>query len=65
MLLSFLPFTKGIAYRMVVFGRYSKPSGNSSRKVALKHRNQWPSFPGMMALKVRTGGSERAGIIIL
>ena len=34
-------------------------------KVALKLRNQWFSFSGMVALKVRTGGSVGAGIIIL
>ena len=32
--------------------------------VALKLRNQWLSFSGMVALKVRTGGSEEAGIIM-
>ena len=31
--------------------------------MAPKLRNQWLSFPGMVALKVRTGGSERAVII--
>jgi len=32
--------------------------------VALKLRNQWLPFSGMVALKVRTGGSIGAGIII-
>lgn len=32
--------------------------------MAPKLRNQWLSFSGMVALKVRTGGSEWAGIII-
>ena len=31
--------------------------------MALKLRNQWLSFSGMVALKVRTGGSEEPGII--
>ena len=31
--------------------------------MAPKLRNQWLSFSGMVALKVRTGGSEWAGII--
>ena len=31
--------------------------------MALKLRNQWLSFSGMVALKVRTGGSVGAGII--
>ena len=35
-----------------------------SRKVALKLQNQWLLFSGMVALKVRTGGSEESGIII-
>lgn len=34
-------------------------------KVALNYRNIWLSFSGMVALKVRTGGSERSGIINL
>lgn len=34
-------------------------------KVALKLRNQWFSFSGMVVLKVRTGGSVGAGIIII
>ena len=34
-------------------------------KVALNYRNIWLSFSGMVALKVRTGGSESSGIIIL
>jgi len=33
--------------------------------VALKLRNQWLSLSGVVALKFRTSGSERAGIIIL
>jgi len=33
-------------------------------KVALNYRNIWLSFSGMVALKVRTGGSESPGIII-
>jgi hypothetical protein len=32
-------------------------------KVALNYRNIWRSFSGMVALKVRTGGSEIPGII--
>jgi len=32
-------------------------------KVALNYRNIWFSFSGMVALKVRTGGSESPGII--
>ena len=32
--------------------------------MAPKLRNQWLSFSGMVALKVRTGGSEEPGIII-
>ena len=32
-------------------------------KVALNYRNIWLSFSGMVALKVRTGGSESPGII--
>ena len=31
--------------------------------MALKLRNQWLSFSGMVALKVRTGGSVWAGVI--
>ena len=34
-------------------------------KVALNYRNIWLSFSGMVALKVRTGGSESPGIISL
>ena len=34
-----------------------------SNKVALNYRNIWLSFSGMVALKVRTGGSESPGII--
>ena len=33
--------------------------------MALKLRNQWLSLSGVVALKFRTSGSERAGIIIL
>ena len=33
-------------------------------KAALNYRNIWRSFSGMVALKVRTGGSEIPGIII-
>ena len=33
--------------------------------VALNYRNIWLSFSGMVALKVRTGGSKSPGIIIL
>ena len=33
-------------------------------KVALNYRNMWLSFSGMVALKVRTGGSKSPGIII-
>ena len=33
--------------------------------MAPKLRNQWLSFSGMVALKVRTGGSEEPGIIRL
>ena len=33
-------------------------------KVALNYRNIWLSFSGMVALKVRTGGSKSPGIII-
>ena len=33
-------------------------------KVALNYRNIWLSFSGMVALKVRTGGSESPGIIM-
>ena len=33
--------------------------------VALNYRNMWLSFSGMMALKVRTGGSKSPGIIKL
>ena len=32
--------------------------------VALNYRNMWLSFSGMVAPKVRTGGSESSGIII-
>jgi len=31
--------------------------------VALNYRNIWLPFSGMVALKVRTGGSESPGII--
>ena len=31
--------------------------------MALNYRNIWLSFSGMVALKVRTGGSESPGII--
>ena len=31
--------------------------------VALNYRNIWLSFSGMVALKVRTGGSKSPGII--
>ena len=31
--------------------------------VALNYRNVWLSFSGMVALKVRTGGSKSPGII--
>lgn len=34
-------------------------------KVALNYRNMWLSFSGMVALKVRTGGSRSPGIITL
>ncbi|WP_390424695.1 LytTR family transcriptional regulator DNA-binding domain-containing protein [Blautia parvula] len=34
-------------------------------KVALNYRNIWLSFSGQVALKVRTGGSESPGIIIV
>ena len=34
-----------------------------SNKVALNYRNIWLPFSGMVALKVRTGGSESPGII--
>ena len=33
-------------------------------KVALNYRNMWLSFSGMVALKVRTGGSKSPGIIM-
>ena len=33
--------------------------------MALNYRNIWLSFSGMVALKVRTGGSKSPGIIIL
>lgn len=33
--------------------------------MALNYRNIWLSFSGMVALKVRTGGSESPGIITL
>ena len=33
--------------------------------VALNYRNMWLSFSGMVAPKVRTGGSESSGIINL
>ena len=32
-------------------------------KVALNYRNIWLPFSGMVALKVRTGGSKSPGII--
>ena len=32
-------------------------------KVALNYRNIWLSFSGMVALKIRTGGSKSPGII--
>lgn len=32
--------------------------------VALNYRNMWLSFSGMVAPKIRTGGSESSGIII-
>ncbi|MDD7388980.1 MAG: hypothetical protein PUG60_04850, partial [Lachnospiraceae bacterium] len=32
-------------------------------KVALNYRNSWLPFSGMVALKVRTGGSKSPGII--
>ena len=35
-----------------------------SNKVVLNYRNIWLPFSGMVALKVRTGGSESPGIII-
>lgn len=31
--------------------------------VALNYRNMWLSFSGMVAPKIRTGGSESSGII--
>ena len=31
--------------------------------MALNYRNMWLSFSGMVALKVRTGGSKSPGII--
>ena len=34
-------------------------------KVALNYRNIWLSFSGMVALKVRTGGSKSPGIITI
>ena len=36
-----------------------------SNKVALNYRNICLSFSGMVALKVRTGGSKSPGIIIM
>ena len=33
--------------------------------MALNYRNIWLSFSGMVALKVRTGGSKSPGIIIV
>ena len=33
-------------------------------KMALNYRNIWLSFSGMVALKVRTGGSKSPGIIM-
>ncbi len=33
--------------------------------VALNYRNMWLSFSGLVAPKVRTGGSESSGIINL
>ncbi len=33
--------------------------------MALNYRNMWLSFSGMVALKIRTGGSKSPGIIIL
>ena len=33
--------------------------------MALNYRNIWLSFSGMVALKVRTGGSESPGIITI
>ena len=33
--------------------------------MALNYRNMWLSFSGMVAPKVRTGGSESPGIIII
>ena len=33
--------------------------------VALNYRNIWLSFSGMVALKVRTGGSKSPGIIMI
>lgn len=33
--------------------------------MALNYRNIWLSFSGMVALKVRTGGSKSPGIIII
>ena len=33
--------------------------------MALNYRNIWLSFSGMVALKVRTGGSESPGIIMM
>ena len=38
---------------------------NRVRKVALDYRNAWLSFSGMVALKIRTGGSKNPGIIIV
>ena len=32
-------------------------------KVALNYRNMWLSYSGMVAHKVRTGGSKSPGII--
>ena len=36
---------------------------NRVHKVALNYRNAWLSFSGMVALKIRTGGSKNPGII--
>jgi hypothetical protein len=48
---------------MEIVPEYSKDYLIKSSKVALKLRSQWISFSGMVALKVRTGGSEWSGII--
>ena len=53
-----------ISYVWIIIKRIGKNMSYIIKfnKVVLNYRNIWLSFSGMMALKVRTGGSE-SGII--